>query len=119
MLGDDPPRDRTSELRVLGFPHRHLGSIQMTTDTALGVTKLVVEDKSQYHFFICYRLLNYLSSPSQRDKICRMSLIDHLHRAICLIWTKDFPTIVFNAKESVEMPFSEFIFLICSGYHHI
>ena len=44
--GDDPPRDRTSELRVLGFPGRHLGPIQMTTDTALGVTKIVVQDKS-------------------------------------------------------------------------
>ena len=42
--GDDPPRDRTSELRVLGFPTRHLGPVQMTTDTALGVTKLVVKD---------------------------------------------------------------------------
>ncbi|KAF9452102.1 DUF431-domain-containing protein [Macrolepiota fuliginosa MF-IS2] len=42
---DDPPRDRTSELRILGFPNRHLGSVQMTTDTALGVTKLVVQDK--------------------------------------------------------------------------
>ncbi|KAJ7578980.1 SAM-dependent RNA methyltransferase [Mycena floridula] len=45
ILGDDPPRDRTAELRVLGFPTRHLGPIQMTTDTALGVTKLVVDDK--------------------------------------------------------------------------
>ena len=45
--GDDPPRDRTGELRILGFPSRHLGSIQMTTDTALGVTKLVVQDKIQ------------------------------------------------------------------------
>lgn len=44
--GDDPPRDRTGELRALGFPTRHLGPIQMTTDTALGVTKLVVHDKS-------------------------------------------------------------------------
>ena len=47
-LGDDPPRDRTSELRMLGFPTRHLGPIQMTTDTALGVTKLVVYD----HIFL-------------------------------------------------------------------
>ncbi|EJU01440.1 DUF431-domain-containing protein [Dacryopinax primogenitus] len=45
ILGDDPPRDRTSELRALGFPGRHLGSVQMTTDTALGVTKLVVVDQ--------------------------------------------------------------------------
>ncbi|KAG1740530.1 uncharacterized protein EDB91DRAFT_1132993 [Suillus paluster] len=45
--GDDPPRDRTSELRQLGFPTRHLGPTQMTTDTALGVTKRVVDDKVQ------------------------------------------------------------------------
>ncbi|KAJ7068762.1 SAM-dependent RNA methyltransferase [Mycena amicta] len=71
ILGDDPPRDRTSELRVLGFPTRHLGPIQMTTDTALGVTKKVVHDKIPL------------------DKIPYI----------------DFPTIRFNAKESVEMPF--------------
>ncbi|KAK0499029.1 SAM-dependent RNA methyltransferase [Armillaria luteobubalina] len=71
ILGDDPPRDRTAELRVLGFPARRLGPIQMTTDTALGVTKLVVEDKIPI------------------DKISYI----------------DYPTIVFNTKESVEMPF--------------
>ncbi|KAJ7068741.1 SAM-dependent RNA methyltransferase [Mycena amicta] len=71
ILGDDPPRDRTSELRVLGFPTRHLGPVQMTTDTALGVTKKVVHDKIPL------------------DKIPYI----------------DFPTIRFNAKESVEMPF--------------
>ncbi|TFK28312.1 DUF431-domain-containing protein [Coprinopsis marcescibilis] len=71
ILGDDPPRDRTAELRKLGFPNRHLGSIQMTTDTALGVTKIVVDDKMPL------------------DKI---QYVDH-------------PTIKFNSKESVEMPF--------------
>ncbi|KAG0699389.1 SAM-dependent RNA methyltransferase [Suillus ampliporus] len=71
MPGDDPPRDRTSELRQLGFPARHLGPTQMTTDTALGVTKRVVDDKVQ------------------------LSAIPYI----------DFPTITFNAKESVEMPF--------------
>ncbi|KAL0945931.1 hypothetical protein HGRIS_012212 [Hohenbuehelia grisea] len=71
ILGDDPPRDRTGELRTLGFPTRHLGPIQMTTDTALGVTKIVVEDKVP---------------------LGKIPFIDH-------------PTIVFNAKESVEMPF--------------
>ena len=30
---------------MLGFPTRHLGPVQMTTDTALGVTKLVVHDR--------------------------------------------------------------------------
>lgn len=44
ILGDDPPRDRTSSLRALGFPGRHLCKVQMTTDTALGVTRRVVED---------------------------------------------------------------------------
>ncbi|KAJ7672444.1 SAM-dependent RNA methyltransferase [Mycena polygramma] len=71
ILGDDPPRDRTAELRVLGFPTRHLGPVQMTTDTALGVTKLVVDDK--------------------------IPLDD--------IPYVNFPTIIFNLKESVEMPF--------------
>lgn len=38
--------DRTKELRDIGFAHRrHLGPWQMTTDTALLVSKLVLEDK--------------------------------------------------------------------------
>jgi len=45
ILGDDPPRDRTAELRSLGFPTRHLGPVQMTTDMALGVTKRVIVDR--------------------------------------------------------------------------
>lgn len=44
ILGDDPPRDRTGELRAFGFPGRHLGPVQMTTDTAVAVTKRIVED---------------------------------------------------------------------------
>ncbi|GAA5840825.1 hypothetical protein JCM3766R1_000893 [Sporobolomyces carnicolor] len=44
ILGDDPPRDRTGILRRDGYPSRHLGPVQMTTDTALGVTKLCVQD---------------------------------------------------------------------------
>ncbi|KAI1787298.1 DUF431-domain-containing protein [Ganoderma leucocontextum] len=71
-VGDDPPRDRTSELRALGFPGRHLGPVQMTTDTALGVTKIVVQDQTP------------------------LSKIPFIVRL---------PTITFNAKESVEMPF--------------
>lgn len=42
--------DRTAELRKLGFPTRHLGPMQMTTDTALGVTKIVVQDLSMLKF---------------------------------------------------------------------
>ena len=57
ILGDDPPRDRTAELRKLGFPTRHLGAMQMTTDTALGVTKLCVQDQST----------SFYSLPSSRN----------------------------------------------------
>ncbi|KAJ3328277.1 hypothetical protein HDU76_010263 [Blyttiomyces sp. JEL0837] len=42
ILGDDPPRDRTKELRVKGFATRHLGKHQMTTDTAVIVSKMVL-----------------------------------------------------------------------------
>ncbi|KAF1344079.1 SAM-dependent RNA methyltransferase [Delphinella strobiligena] len=44
ILGDDPPRDRTSELRKKGFQGRRLGPIQMTTDTAVRVTRMVVQE---------------------------------------------------------------------------
>jgi len=47
ILGDDPPRDRTSELRKLGFEGRHLDKVQMTTDTAVYVSSLVVDDGSR------------------------------------------------------------------------
>ncbi|BGP16449.1 hypothetical protein JCM10213_003995 [Rhodosporidiobolus nylandii] len=48
ILGDDPPRDRTGILRAHGYPGRHLGPIQMTTDTALGVTRRVVQDGVEF-----------------------------------------------------------------------
>ncbi|KAF2720775.1 DUF431-domain-containing protein [Polychaeton citri CBS 116435] len=44
ILGDDPPRDRTSELRAKGFQGRRLGKEQMTTDTAARVTRIVVQE---------------------------------------------------------------------------
>lgn len=71
ILGDDPPRDRTKELRKLGFPGRNLDTVQMTTDTAVYVTSLAVDH----------------GKP-----------IDKLPYV-------DYPTIEFNASESVEMPF--------------
>ncbi|KAH7389311.1 SAM-dependent RNA methyltransferase [Phaeosphaeria sp. MPI-PUGE-AT-0046c] len=45
ILGDDPPRDRTSELRKKGYQGRRLGPVQMTTDTAVRVTRIVVQDR--------------------------------------------------------------------------
>jgi ribosome biogenesis SPOUT family RNA methylase Rps3 len=61
-LGDDPPRDRTAQLRALGFPARHLGPVQMTTDTALGVTKMVVQDKG-YLFRPSLTRSHHISTP--------------------------------------------------------
>jgi ribosome biogenesis SPOUT family RNA methylase Rps3 len=43
ILGDNPPRDRTSYLRKENFPTRHLGQIQMSTDTAMLTSKLIIE----------------------------------------------------------------------------
>ena len=59
--GDDPPRDRTAELRALGFPTRHLGPVQMTTDTALGVTKRVVVDRGSCSSLLHHITRNYLT----------------------------------------------------------
>ena len=39
--------DRTSELRNKGFTGRTLGPVQMTTDTAVRVTRLVVQQQGQ------------------------------------------------------------------------
>ncbi|KAM3429007.1 hypothetical protein MY4824_008489 [Beauveria thailandica] len=57
ILGDDPPRDRTSELRKKGFEGRRLGPQQMTTDTAVRVTRIVVQDK------IALDKIDYLDFP--------------------------------------------------------
>lgn len=69
ILGDDPPRYRTGELKKMGFEGRHLGDIQMTTDTALGVTKLVVDDGiplDQIPYVVCTETLVFRGrcSPS-------------------------------------------------------
>jgi ribosome biogenesis SPOUT family RNA methylase Rps3 len=45
ILGDNPPREyKTTYLRNENFPSRHLGSIQMSTDTAVLTTKLIIEN---------------------------------------------------------------------------
>ncbi|KAI9888572.1 MAG: hypothetical protein M1814_006813 [Vezdaea aestivalis] len=46
ILGDHPPRDRTSELRKKGYATRNLGSVQMTTDTAVRVTRTVIKNQT-------------------------------------------------------------------------
>lgn len=37
--------DRTSELRKKGYANRRLGPVQMTTDTAVRVTRIITQDK--------------------------------------------------------------------------
>ena len=45
ILGDDPPQDRASHLRCnFNLPIRQLGREQMTTDTAINVVKLIIQD---------------------------------------------------------------------------
>lgn len=77
----------------------------MTTDTAVGVTKLVVEDKiplDKIPYVVCvsdtFLLWNFLICPLLQD----------------------YPTIKFNARESVEMPFRTYekharILFACQG----
>ncbi|KAL8443768.1 hypothetical protein Emed_006578 [Eimeria media] len=46
ILGNVPSDDRTSEVRRLRPSHsRHLGPLQMTTNTAVLVAKMILEDK--------------------------------------------------------------------------
>ena len=40
--------DRTSKLRNKGFGRRNLGPVQMTTDTAVRVTRTVIKSKSKH-----------------------------------------------------------------------
>jgi hypothetical protein len=132
--GDDPPRDRTAELRALGFPTRHLGPVQMTTDTALGVAKRVVVDRGSSLPSLpppshTTRLTVLARNSSARGHpICRTFAFSHdsVERTNSggalgappllvaddananfwrLYYLQDYPTIRFNARESVEMPF--------------
>lgn len=49
ILGDHPPRDRTGELKnKLQCPTRRLGSLQMTTDTAVRTTQIILEKETPF-----------------------------------------------------------------------
>ncbi|KAH8730239.1 SAM-dependent RNA methyltransferase [Phaeosphaeriaceae sp. PMI808] len=60
ILGDDPPRDRTSELRKKGYQGRRLGPLQMTTDTAVRVTRMIVQSK------LTYESIPFIDNPEIR-----------------------------------------------------
>lgn len=49
ILGSHPRIDRTGILREkYGFAGRRLGELQMTTDTAIRVTQLIIEEQKQF-----------------------------------------------------------------------
>ena len=81
----------------------------MTTDTALGVTKLVVEDKGSLPTSVPVLRLTSIVHISAFDGHTIRRTCDGRFR-LCPVYnfsTQDYPTIVFNSKESVEMPFRE------------
>ena len=44
ILGDDPPQDRTKQLRDQGFELRHMNDRQMATNTAMIVADMILSD---------------------------------------------------------------------------
>lgn len=49
ILGDHPPRDRTKELKIkYGLQGKRLGDKQMTTDTAIRTTQIIIEKKTKF-----------------------------------------------------------------------
>lgn len=86
--------DRTSELRKKGYVGRRLGPKQMTTDTAVRVTRMVVHERGEgaAQSYIIYHLQwTALSSPSA----VALEQISYV----------DYPEILINEHERTEMPF--------------
>lgn len=48
ILGDHPPQDRAKEFRESFKQVRQLGKVQMTTDTALLVSREILEDQKPF-----------------------------------------------------------------------
>ncbi|WFD31917.1 hypothetical protein MSPP1_002959 [Malassezia sp. CBS 17886] len=94
ILGDDPPRDRTSSLRAHGFPGRHLGKIQMSTDTALGVTKRVVEDG-----------LRLALTELDGEAVTGVHSLDKPGDGKGSLHFVDSPTVHYGRGESVDLPY--------------
>jgi ribosome biogenesis SPOUT family RNA methylase Rps3 len=98
ILGDDPPRDRTAELRVKGFGGRRLGKEQLTTDTAARVTRIVVQEKSEFVMF--FFLVLFFCSNTRRNLLTLCVKVP-----LAEVPYVDRPSIQVSAAESVEMPF--------------
>ena len=86
--------DRTSELRKRGYVGRRLGSKQMTTDTAVRVTRMVVYERGTketpfiIHYLYEYIVVNIIALVP----LDQISYVDH-------------PEIQINEHERTEMPF--------------
>ncbi len=75
-------------MRLKGYTGRRLGPVQMTTDTAVRVTRLVVEEKSMQTAFKGGSPLLKVPTVSLKD----IPYIDH-------------PELKIDEHESTEMPF--------------
>ena len=62
ILGDHPPRDRTSSLRKEQFELRHLGNIQLATDTAVLVSRLIINNE------FLFDNIPFVDEPEVKDK---------------------------------------------------
>lgn len=87
--GTDNFKDRTSELRKKGFTGRRLGPVQMTTDTAVRVTRMVIEEQCKYQRAMKRKSILKVTNP---DTLGNIPYTDH-------------PNLKFSDHESTEMPF--------------
>lgn len=87
--------DRTSELRKKGFPGRRLGPVQMTTDTAVRVTRIVIQQQSKSP-------LLYDKSSPQKSWLTNVLLETVPLNEIAYL---DHPDLKINEHESTQMPF--------------
>ena len=95
--------DRTAELRMKGFEGRRLGNMQMTTDTAVRVTRMIIQDKSMLR----PSPLDSARSPRPILRLTLTLLIFFSCFPVPLDQIKfvDTPEIKVSEHETVEMPF--------------
>ena len=86
--------DRTAELRKYGFEGRNLRKLQMTTDTAARVTRIVIEEQST---------LRSLYPPA--GILPRGSCANPALETLDEIPFADYPELRINKHESTQMPF--------------
>lgn len=85
--------DRTKELRKLGFAGRHLGPIQMSTDTAVNVARRVAVDKGKMN--------EWMDGDEEHN-----DSFNCIHTVpLDQIPYIDSPEIYFSKHESVNMPY--------------